>query len=88
MRLDLLPHEARLAVLWGQVGVADAAMLLIMSGDAWCRGGDLSAQCGLYWSSSSRHSMSATYGPRDIISLVTPRLGGNNPKAKFDNHNN
>jgi hypothetical protein len=25
--------------------------------------------------SGSRHSMSATCGPRDIISLVTPRLG-------------
>jgi hypothetical protein len=28
-------------------------------------------------SSGSRHSMSRTYGPRDMISLVTPRFGGN-----------
>jgi hypothetical protein len=26
----------------------------------------------------SRYSMSRTYGPRDIISLVIPRLGDNN----------
>jgi hypothetical protein len=26
--------------------------------------------------SGSRHSMSATCGPQDIIALVTPRLGG------------
>jgi hypothetical protein len=60
----------------GQAGVADTAMLLTMNGDVWWRGGALSAQCGLNWSSGSRHSMSATCGPRDIISLVTPRLGG------------
>jgi hypothetical protein len=59
-----------------QAGVVDVAMLLTMSGDVWWRGGALSAQCGLCWSSGSRHSMSATCGPRDIISLVTPRLGG------------
>ena len=52
---------------WGQAGVADAAMLLTMSGNAWWRGGALSAQCGLCRLS----------GSRDIISLVTPRLGGN-----------
>jgi hypothetical protein len=57
-------------------GVVDVAMLLMMNGDVWWRGGDLSAQCGLSWSSGSRHSMSSTCGPRDIISLVTPRLGG------------
>jgi hypothetical protein len=28
--------------------------------------------------SDSRHSMSATCGPRDMISLVTPSLGGGN----------
>jgi hypothetical protein len=55
-------------------------MLLTMNGDVWWRGGALSAQCGLNWSSGSRHSMSSTCGPRDIISLVTPRLGGMDPK--------
>jgi hypothetical protein len=47
MRLDLLPHEAISTVFLGQVGVANVVMPLMMSGDAWWRGGDLSAQCGL-----------------------------------------
>ena len=46
-----------------QGGVADTAMQLMMSVDAWWRGGDLFAQCGLCRSSGSRHSMSATCGP-------------------------
>jgi hypothetical protein len=29
----------------------------------------------------SRHSMSRTCGPRDMISLVIPRLGDNRPLA-------
>jgi hypothetical protein len=60
----------------GQAGVSDAAMLLTMNGDVSWRGGALSAQCGLRWSSGSRHSMSSTCGPRTIISLVTSRIGG------------
>jgi hypothetical protein len=31
---DLLPHEARPVVLWGQAGVMDVALLLVMYGDA------------------------------------------------------
>jgi hypothetical protein len=31
---DLLPHEARPVVLWGQAGVMDIALLLVMYGDA------------------------------------------------------
>jgi hypothetical protein len=33
--------------------------------------------------SGSRYSMSRTYGPQDIISLVIPRLGDNRPQVKF-----
>ena len=33
MTLDLLPHEARLDVLWDQADVVDVALLLAMSGD-------------------------------------------------------
>jgi hypothetical protein len=32
-------------------------------------------------SSGSRHSMSRTYGPRDMISLVIPRIGDNKYKT-------
>jgi hypothetical protein len=61
MRPDLLPHEARpIVLLLGQAGVVDVAMLLMMNGDVWWRGGALSAQCGLNWSSGSQHSMSST----------------------------
>jgi hypothetical protein len=60
----------------GQVGVADAATLLMTNGDVWWREEALFSQCGLIWSFGSRHSMSSTCEPQDIISLATPRLGG------------
>jgi len=59
-----------------QACVVDTTMLLSMNDDMWWRGEALFTQCGLKWSSYSRHSMSSTYGLRDIISLVTPSLGG------------
>jgi len=34
MILDVLPHEERHVVLWGQAGVMDAALLLKMYGGA------------------------------------------------------
>jgi hypothetical protein len=34
-------------------------------------------------SSGSRHPMSRTYGPRDMISLVIPRIGDNMPPSRF-----
>jgi hypothetical protein len=65
-----------------QVGVANIVMLLTMSGDVCWRRGALSTQCGLCRSSGSRHFMFATCGPRDIISLVIPRLGGNKAEMR------
>jgi len=59
----------------GQVGVANIAMLLTMNGDVWWRG-----LCLLNVGSVSHlalwHSMSSTYGPQDIISLVTFGMEG------------
>jgi hypothetical protein len=70
---DLLPHEARPVVLWGQAGVMDVALLLVMyDGASMNRRGPW----GYASQSGSRHSMSATCGPRDMISLVTPSLRG------------
>jgi hypothetical protein len=34
MKPDLLPHEARPVVLWGQAGVMDVALLLVMTDGA------------------------------------------------------
>jgi len=67
-RLNLLPHEARPVVLCGP---------------NWC-GGHCCCRAvvvfgkrrGFVCSSGSWHSMPSTYGPQDIISLVTPSLGG------------
>jgi hypothetical protein len=39
-------------------------------------------------SSSSRHSMSRTYGPRDMISLVIPRVGDNTSHKYAHSPNN
>jgi hypothetical protein len=58
MKSDLLPHEARPAVVWGQVGVMDAALLPVMTEGASQDRRGLASQSG------SRHSMSATCGPR------------------------
>jgi hypothetical protein len=35
-------------------------------------------------SSSSRHSMSRTYGPRDMLFLVFPRIGDNMDNLEVD----
>jgi hypothetical protein len=67
MKQDLL-------VLWDQANVVDVALLLVMSGDAIMNRRDLAGSAA---QSNSRHSMSATCGPQDMISLVTPSLGGN-----------
>jgi hypothetical protein len=34
MKPDLLPHEVRHVVLWGQAGVMDASLLLVMTDGA------------------------------------------------------
>jgi hypothetical protein len=65
MKQDLSPSV-------DQVSVVDVALLLMMM----VKCGEEEGLCGLCCPSNSRHSMSATCGPRDIISLVTPRLGG------------
>jgi hypothetical protein len=65
MKKDLLSFGS-------QAGVVGVAILLTINGDVWLRGGDLLAQCGIFQSSSSQHSMCATYEPRYIIFLVTP----------------
>jgi hypothetical protein len=67
MKQDLLPSV-------DQVSVVDTTPLLMMM----VKHGEEEGLCGMCCPSSSRHSMSATYGPQDIISLVTPRLGGDN----------
>jgi hypothetical protein len=53
MRLDLYLMKQELLSFPGQAGVVDVAMLLMMNGDVWWRGGSLSSQCGLNWSSDS-----------------------------------
>jgi hypothetical protein len=57
----------------GPGGVMDGALLLVMYGDAST---NRKIPMGYASQSSYRHSMSDTYGPRDMIFLVTPRLGG------------
>jgi hypothetical protein len=66
MKQDLLSSGS-------QAGVVDVALLQMMM---MVKCGEEEGLCGLCYASGSRHSMSATCGPRDIISLVTPRLGG------------
>jgi hypothetical protein len=51
----------------------DVALLLVMYGDASM---NRRGPAGYASQSGSRHSMSATCGPRDMISLVTPSLRG------------
>jgi hypothetical protein len=63
MKQDLLSSGS-------QTGVVDVALLPMMM----VKHGEEEGLCGLCYPSGSRHSMSATCGPRDIISLVTPRL--------------
>jgi len=67
----------------GHASVADVDSLLMTNDYMWRRGGALSTQCGLSLSSGSRHSMYSTWGAWEIISLVTPRLGGNNANSFF-----
>jgi hypothetical protein len=66
MKQDLLSSGS-------QTGVVDVALLQMMM---MVNCGEEEGLCGLCYPSDSQHSMSATCGPRDIISLVTPRLGG------------
>jgi hypothetical protein len=56
-----------------QGGVVDVTMLPMMM---MVNCGEEEGLYGMCYPSGSRHSMSATCRPRDIISLVTPRLGG------------
>jgi hypothetical protein len=73
MILNLLPHQARPAVLSGKFGVMDIALLLMMYGGASM---NRRGPAGYASQSNSRHSMYTTCGPRDMISIVTPRLRG------------
>jgi hypothetical protein len=57
---DLLPHEARPAVLWDQADIVDSALLLVMNDDAIMNKRDPAGSIG---QSDSQHSMSATCGP-------------------------
>jgi hypothetical protein len=70
--LGSLPHEARFAAFLGQADVVDATLLLVMNDGVKYKKGLV----GSAGQSDSRHSVSATRGPRDMISLVTPSLGG------------
>jgi hypothetical protein len=65
MKQDLLPSV-------DHVGVVDAALQLIMM----VKHDEEEGICGLCCPSNSLNSMSSTCAPQDIISLVTPRLGG------------
>ena len=53
-------------------------LLLVIHGLHWRKEG---ASVAMLKSSGSRYSMSRTYGPRDVISLVIPRLGDNKSKT-------
>jgi hypothetical protein len=68
---DSLPHEARPTVFLDQADVVDVALLSTMNDDAIMNRRRLAGSVG---QSNSRHSMSATCWPRDMISLVTPSL--------------
>jgi hypothetical protein len=70
---DLLPHGARPVVFLEQVDVVDDALSLMMNNEALVK---KRGPLGSVGQSDSWHSMSATCGPRDMISLVTPSLGG------------
>jgi hypothetical protein len=70
---DLLPRGARPVVFLEQVDVVHVALLLMMNDEALMKKRGPSGSAG---QSNSRPSMSTTCGPRDIISLVTPSLGG------------
>ena len=65
MKQDLSPSV-------DQVSVVDAALLMMVM----VKCGEEEGIYGLCCPSSSRHSMSATCGPQEIIALVTPRVGG------------
>jgi hypothetical protein len=53
-----------------QVGVVEFSLLPMMM----VKRGEYEGLCGLCYAFDSLHSMSATCGPRYIISLVTPKL--------------
>jgi hypothetical protein len=75
MKQDLLSSGSQASV----VDVALLPMMMVMCDEE-------DKICGLCYPSSSRHSMCSTCGPRDIISLVTPRLGdggGNSTHHRF-----
>jgi hypothetical protein len=59
----------------------DVVLLLTMNDEALMKKRFPSRFVG---QSGSQHSMSATSGPRDIISLVTPTLGGNSYQMTRD----
>jgi hypothetical protein len=56
-----------------QADVVDTIMLSIVM---MVNCGEEEGLCGLYYASSSQHSMLARCEPGDIISLVTPRIWG------------
>jgi hypothetical protein len=72
MRLDLLPHEARPLSSGGQASVVDNALLSMMMVNC----GEEEGIFRVFYAYGSCHSMFATYKPQDIISLVSPRIGG------------
>jgi hypothetical protein len=59
-------------LLQDQAGVMDTVV-----GDKWTALKKRGALRAMLKSSGSRYSMSRTCGPRDVISLVIPRLGDN-----------
>ena len=54
-------------------------LLLLINGHHWRKEGPFEA---ILESSNSLHSMCRTYGPRDMISLVIPRVGDNRPSCE------
>jgi hypothetical protein len=72
MILVLLPHGERLVVL-DQADVVDVGFLLMVNDEALMKKRGPSGSVG---QSNSHPSMSATCGPQDMISLVTPSLEG------------
>jgi len=70
MQLDLLPHELRPDDFWDPSWCS--GFYFDIDDELWL----VEGLCGLCYALGSRHSMFATYGPQDIMSLVTPRHCG------------
>jgi hypothetical protein len=72
---NLLPHGARPTIFLDQADVVDVVLLLMMNDEALMKKRGPLGSAGQY---DTWNSIYSTCGPRDMISLVIPILGGNN----------